>query len=172
MTTTSRLRLLILLLPATIVISLVAGCSGGADGAGEAMLARIDSLQKVADSKTAEYEDLSMFVNTVAMSLDSISSQEALLFNVVDPEKGPTTREQIRARIDAFSKLIERQQQTISRLSDSLKAKGNGANTAQIEKLNGIIAYLNQQLSSKEAEVRRIQKDLSNSCLLYTSRCV
>lgn len=145
------------------VVMLLSGCRGKGTDTGDAVLARMDSLQKVADARTEEYADLTAFVNTIALSLDSISSQEDMLIAVVNPEKGQSTREQIRQRIEGFSQLLERQQKRIAQLSDSLKAKGKGANMAQIEKLNGIVAYLTSQLNAKEAELKNIRSQLQNS---------
>lgn len=139
------------------------GCRGSGTDAGDAVLARMDSLQKVADTNAEEYADLSAFVTTIAVSLDSISYQEDMLIAVVNPEKGPSSREQIRQRIEAFSQLINRQRERIAQLSDSLKAKGKGNNMAQIEKLNGIVAYLTSQLNVKEAELKTIRSQLQDS---------
>lgn len=139
------------------------GCGGKGDSAGEAMLARMDSLQKVADTKTRDYDDLSLFVNTLGGSLDSIAAQEDLLFASVN-EGTTLSRGQIQERVDAFARLIERQKERIAALTDSLKnRKGGNMNAAQIEKLNGIVAFLNNQLSAKDAELKRIQGQLKSS---------
>lgn len=135
---------------------------GGNDNSNEvsSLRAELDSVKNKAAKDKAEYEDLQLFVNTISTSLDSIAFEEDMLFGVVDPEKKPTTREQIRQRIEDFGSLIERQQNIINRMADSLRTKGS--NAPQLEKLNNIVAYLNKQLQSKDLEIRNIKAQLNN----------
>lgn len=139
--------------------------SCGGDSTGDAVLTRMDSLQQVAETKTRQYDDLSMFMTTIAQSLDSIAYAEDMLVKVANPETGETSREAIRNQVNMFAELIQRQKARIAALTDSLSARGNtnGADMEQIKKLNGIIDFLNLQLDAKDQELKSLQSQLSSS---------
>ena len=67
---------------AVMILSLGMVSCGG-DATGDAVLSRMDSLQKVADTKTQQYDDLSMFMNTIAQSLDSIAEMQKVSASTV-----------------------------------------------------------------------------------------
>ena len=53
--------------------------------------------------------------------------------------------------------MLERQRAQISALQDSLRHAG----TPLIEKLNNVIAFLNQQLGEKDKTIQELTRDLS-----------
>lgn len=157
-----KFKLLVWGLLVTVGVCLSA-CGGGKDGGGNASN-NADSLQKALEMKTRQYDDLSMFMNTISQSLDSIAYAENMLMMAASPENGAVSRDAIKMRVMQFGQIIERQKQRIAALSDSLAShKDSGVSAEQITRLNGIIAFMNTQLDAKEKELQQLQAQLASS---------
>ena len=124
----------------------------------KAMQAQIDSLEAANASQANQLKEISGFMTIVSEGLDSIAEQEQLLMgNGKGMEEKKMTKEELKANLDAFAALLERQRNRIAQLEDSLQ--GRGKNMAH---LRSIIVHLNQQLDEKTQTIAALQESLHN----------
>lgn len=116
---------------------------------------RIDSLELVDANRQKDLMELSGFITVLSDGLDSIASQEDMLFTNKGKEGILINREQLKSGLEEFEKMLERQKQRINQLNDSLKARG-----IKIEKLNNLVSYLNKQLDEKNREIHTLKEEL------------
>ena len=117
-----------------------------------------DSLLEVSQEYETQLSDLTEFISAISEGLDSISIQERVL-NIPTGEGTLSSKEKIRRDISNFENMLERQKVRINQLSDSLAAMGRN-----VTKLNKLVAYLNDEISQKESEIKdiRAQRGRSN----------
>lgn len=120
-----------------------------------AFLAERDSIININNRQKQELEALNSTMNIISMSLDSIAQQEKLIY--FSQEGTALPRRQVLDNLYYFKDLLERQRAQISALQDSLRHAG----TPLIEKLNNVIAFLNQQLGEKDKTIQELTRDLS-----------
>lgn len=123
------------------------------------LIAERDSIQSINAEQQRELEELNLFVTTISSSLDSIATQESLLFVNTDPERS-LTRKDMRERIEALEQLIGRQRSRIEALEDSLKLRST--NSENLTELQNIIAFLKVQLGEKDKEIAKLREDINN----------
>lgn len=134
-----------------------ANCNGNQDNTSE-LQQKIDSLEAANAEKTEEIKDITEFMNIISDGLDSIAVQEEQLTgNGKGMEGRKMTKEMLKANLDAFAALLERQRMRISQLEDSLKNKGEG-----YANLRNIVTYLNQQLEEKNKTIATLKASLNN----------
>lgn len=122
------------------------------------MQAQIDSLEAANAEQAKQMKDISDFMNIVSEGLDSIAAQEEQLTgNGKGMEGRKMTREELKANLDAFAALLERQRNRIAQLEDSLQNRGESFGD-----LRNIITYLNQQLDEKNQTIATLQASLNN----------
>lgn len=122
------------------------------------MQAQIDSLEAANAEQAKQMKDISDFMNIVSEGLDSIAAQEEQLTgNGKGMEGRKMTKEELRANLNAFAALLERQRNRIAQLEDSLQNKGESFGN-----LRNIITYLNQQLEEKNQTIAALQASLNN----------
>lgn len=117
----------------------------------------LDSLLVENSRHQAEANSLNQFIDVLAESLDSISTQEDVLL-LPHPENGKlksVTRRQMLDNINAFEQILQRQKDRIKMLEDSL------AKTEDYGKLKVVISHLNAQLLEKENEIDRMRMEIS-----------
>lgn len=124
----------------------------------ENLQARIDSLEAVNTSQASQLKEISDFMSIASEGLDSIAAQEELLLgNNKGMEGHRMTKEELKANLDAFATLLERQHRRIAQLEDSLTSRGGN-----MESLRQIITYLNRQLEEKNHVIATLQSSLNN----------
>lgn len=142
---------------AILVIICFAACNGGQEEK-QALQLKIDSLEAANAAKTDELKDITEFMNIVSEGLDSIAAQEEQLTgNGKGVEGRKMTKEELKARLDDFASLLERQHNRIAQLEDSLKNKGEG-----YANLRNIVTYLNQQLEEKNKTIATLKTSLNS----------
>lgn len=115
-----------------------------------ALLAERDSLS----GHMAELQDI---IGGVTSSLDSIDTQEGMLF-VKNEDGTRATKKQIIARIQSYKDLLERQREQLAELEKKQKSDKAG-----IRELNTIIGRLRQEIFDKEQKIAELEKDLNTS---------
>lgn len=115
-----------------------------------ALLAERDSLS----GHMAELQDI---IGGVTTSLDSIDTQEGMLF-VKNEDGTRATKKQIIARIQSYKDLLERQREQLAELEKKQKSDKAG-----IRELNTIIGRLRQEIFDKEQKIAELEKDLNTS---------
>lgn len=145
-----------------VLIPLAISC-GGNEARMKQLEAQNDSLQNAVQNATDRYTELSGFLSDVSECVDSVATQENLIFLKTNPETGrPYTRNEIRERVIELGNLIDRQRARIAALTDSIGKKGD-ANTNEVKRLTQLVAYLNEQLAAKEAQMQTLQAELATS---------
>ncbi len=124
-----------------------------------ALIAERDSIRSINDQQQQQLDELNLFVTTISSSLDSIATQESLLFVSSDPER-TLTKKDIRERIEALEQLIGRQRQRITALEDSIRLRGMG-DSLKLDKFQSIISFLKVQLGEKDKEIAKLREDVS-----------
>lgn len=141
----------------TLVAVCFVSCQGGME-VPQAILSQIDSLEIVNASQARQLQDFSDFMSIVSNGLDSIAAQEKLLTGTDKGIEGHNmTKEELRANLDAFAALLERQRNRITQLEDSLQVRGESFGN-----LRNIITYLNLQLDEKNQTIASLQASLNS----------
>lgn len=117
-----------------------------------------DQLYAQFDSLTNHTNELQELIGTVNSSLDSISTQEGLLFINNDDGSKPT-KKQMLSRIQAYKDLLARQQEQLAQL-EKLEQQQT-ANRRSIAELKNIIAALREDIASKEARIYELEEELA-----------
>ena len=135
----------------------LAACQSGKEGSTNTLQAQIDSLEALNASQASQLKDMSDFMSIVSDGLDSIAVQEEqLLGNSKGVESKKMTKEELKADLDAFAALLERQRNRIAELEDSLQNKGGSYGN-----LRNIITFLNEQLDEKNHTIAVLQANLN-----------
>ena len=141
-----------------LTVALLTSCTNNSQEKSE-LMSQLDSLKMENQRKEKDINDMMSYVNLLADGLDSIAKQEDILFNSNKGREGVVVnREQLKKNLDAFENIIIQQKQRISQLADSLKAKGENLNKLQV-----LVDYLNQQLEEKDRVIKSLREDLGNN---------
>jgi SMC interacting uncharacterized protein involved in chromosome segregation len=112
------------------------------------------------DSVEAVNKQLNDFIDIVATSMDSISSQEGYIFKG-DGDRPVTSKARIKQNLALYKQLLDRQKTRIADLEKQL-SNNTAKDDARTKKLRSIIASLNKQIEDKDAEIAKLQKDLDS----------
>lgn len=141
-----------------LTVALLTSCTNNSQEKSK-LMSQLDSLKMENQKKEKDINDMMSYVNLLADGLDSIAKQEDILFNSNKGREGVVVnREQLKKNLDAFENIIIQQKQRISQLADSLKAKGENLNKLQV-----LVDYLNQQLEEKDRVIKSLRVDLGNN---------
>ncbi|MDE5634942.1 MAG: hypothetical protein K2I52_01380 [Muribaculaceae bacterium] len=140
----------------TIVSSL---CSCGESKLEREQRVMIDSLQNVNVQTRMDYDNLSEYLTTISVGLDSIYVEEQeIMINIRGAENGRMNRQRMKQQLDHVRLTLGRHRDRIAELEQKL-ASTQGAE----KKLHTIIVALKQQIEQKDAELSRLRADLDNS---------
>ena len=133
-------------------------CHGNqAEEIGE-LQSQVDSLEAANAAQAIQLKDISEFMAVVSEGLDSIAAQEEQLTGGgKGMENKKMTKEELKANLNAFAALLERQRNRIAQLEDTLKSRG-----ASMGSLKNIITHLNQQLDEKNQTIAALQASLNS----------
>lgn len=115
------------------------------------------ALMAERDSLAGHMTELQDIIGGVTTSLDSIDTQEGLLF-VKNEDGTRATKKQIMARIQSYKELLERQREQLAEMEKKQKSDKKG-----IRELNTIIGRLRQEIYDKEQKIAELERDLSTS---------
>ena len=138
-----------------LFVTIFCSCKGDVVDVSE-LVAERDSIVNASMQQKQELEKMNEFLAVISNGIDSISIQEGFIRNNGREGTG-MSREQMRQSLQELAELLTRQRQRIKMLEDSLKLKGVGG-----ENLRNIVAYLNEQLLSKEAVINQLRSEISN----------
>lgn len=144
------MKKLLLLAAATVAL---ASCNTTPKGPTQA---EYDALANEKDSLVAHITEMQDLIGSVTTSLDSIDTQEGLLF--VNNEDGTkATKRQILDRIQNYKDLLSRQRQQLAQLE-----KQAASDKSSIRELRAIVARLRQEIHDKETRIAQLENDLTN----------
>lgn len=117
------------------------------------------SLESQLDSLIEDNHQLNMFINTLAVSMDSIIIQEGSILKTSNKDgvEIPTKIQAIE-NISLFKELLDRQRKSITQLQDSIKK----LSSASSDKINKIISFYKRQIDEKEMTIAQLQKELES----------
>lgn len=147
----------------TIAYASVLLLSCNNNGEVEKLNKKIDSLERVDANRQKELMEVTDFITVISDGLDSIASQEDMLFTNKGKEGILVDREQLKSNLEMFENMLSRQKQRINQLNDSLKAKG-----VKIDKLNNLVSFLNKQLDEKNRELKTLKEELGKGKVAIT----
>ena len=113
--------------------------------------AKMDSLQSVNNN-------LNEFIDVIAYSIDTISTQEGMFLNVVNTESGvPSNKEKINKELSYLHSLIQEQKAKIS----ELEKKQKNSDSEHSRKIQKIIKAYEQQLAEKETRIAELEAQIN-----------
>lgn len=134
-------------------VAFLASCNMGPKGPTKE---EYDALVREKDSLTTHMGELQDLIGSVTTSLDSIDTQEGLLF--VNNEDGTkATKKQIIDRIQNYKDLLARQRDQLAKLESQAKS-----DKASIREFRVIIGRLRQEIHDKENRIAELENDLTN----------
>ena len=133
--------------------ALLASCTQKPQGPTQA---EYDALAQEKDSLATQMTELQDLIGSVTASLDSIDTQEGLLF--VNNEDGTkASKRQLMDRIQNYKDLLARQRTQLEKLENQAKS-----DKANIRELRTIIGRLRQEIHDKEVRIAELENDLTN----------
>lgn len=152
-------KLLYVLLMLAVIVPAMMSCSGEGDTSREDELrVERDSLLALATSNQRDLERMTMFFNEVSACIDSITEQESILVNQVDPETNRRySRREVARRLSQLEEIISGQRNRIDSLMNTLNDR---VDTTRTRGLRSTIQYLTSQLEAKEAQIARLQEQI------------
>ena len=148
------MKKLINLVWVALAVIVLAACNGKDEAQMSRLQQQIDSLQRIAAQKDGSLSDLDAFVDELSAGLDTIAMQENLLISS-SKEGNKANRTQMLQNVKAFAKTLREQRDRIAKLSNDLKAKG-----VKLDKLEGLVNFLNKQLDEKEMMIAELRSEL------------
>jgi len=150
-----------LLYALSVLVTLSVWCCGG--DADREYVSKLkherDSVCSMLDSRDKQIDQLTGFFDSLSVYIDSITMQEDLLINIVDPEtKRTMSRAEMRRRLESLSNTIARQRDRIRQLTDSLNNTGDPEKYAS---LSNMVVYLTDQLTQKERKVNQLMSEIN-----------
>lgn len=121
---------------------------------------RVDSLQNVLLQQNTDMNELTSFLDVIAIGIDSITERENMIYWGQDEVTGKKiTRSEMRTRIQDLADLIARQRERLEVLQDSISfLEGN-----KMERLNTIIVSLHKQLDEKDRTINSLKAELETN---------
>lgn len=116
-----------------------------------------DSLALVSNEKDLRLNEMSVYLDTLVATLDSIAYMESVIFlpDIETPNK-PLSKQQLRNRLETFQELLERQHNKIRLLEDSL-----ASDSLAFSNMISIITHLKVQIEDKNEEIEKMKAELS-----------
>ncbi len=141
----------------TSLILTCGGCSDKKQQEIDKLNKQLDSLLHDNQNKDANVQEIMSYIGTLADGLDSIAMHENMLLYTNKGKEGTIVdRNQLKKNLEMFEKTLVEQKQLISKMADSLKARG-----AKVEKLTVLVDYLNKQLEEKDILIKSLKADLN-----------
>jgi uncharacterized protein YoxC len=135
---------------AAAVVAMLIACGGQ----NEKIESERDSLLMAQQAQQELINDMYGTLGEFSLTLDSIAANDGLL-TFRSPEGRLLTKEQIRANLSSYKKLLEDSKAKIAELQEKLQG-----NTTQLEKLQGMINFLQKELDSKEKTINQLLAEL------------
>ncbi len=134
-------------------VALLASCDKAPKGPTQA---EYDALVREKDSLSSNMAELQDLIGSVTTSLDSIDSQEGLLF-VSNEDGTKANKKQIMERLQNYKDLLARQREQLAKLEQQANS-----DKANIREFRVIIGRLRQEIRDKENRIAELENDLNN----------
>lgn len=154
------------IMAAAALLAAAASCGGGrADKANP----EADSLQAVVNGKTAEMDEMNLFLDAVNVSMDSVVNMEGIILRR-NGESPLSRKEQIRRNLAAYKQVLRQQHERIAELERRLDAgdpraakmlRTISALKRQLEEKDKAIAQLSQELGRRDFDIQNLKKDIT-----------
>lgn len=118
-----------------------------------------DSLAQIISMKDSIINEAFLDINDIATTLGQITEKEKIVASKASGEINKTTKQQISDNISAIAELLQKNRETIARLSSST-SKLKEANV-QIEGLKKLVASLQQQLEDKNVQIEALASQVA-----------
>lgn len=137
-------------------LALLCACNGNGKADGNSA-ANNDSIATAVNEtlNNNEVDDMVQLINSVSVCLDSIQTQEKIVFNAPN-EKG-ANKQKILSQLHAFKALLVRKQQQINELTAKSNQQNSNAKKT-IANLQKMVEYLNAQLAEKTARIEKMEE--------------
>lgn len=113
-----------------------------------------DSLQSVVNDKMAEIDEMSLFLDAVNASMDSIVNMDGTILRTVN-ESTLSRKNQIKQNLETYKLILQRQRERLATLEEKLKTSN-----AKSEKMLRTIASLKKQLDEKDQAIVELTEEL------------
>ena len=145
------------LVPILLFISAFLSCNNQ----GKVNQESYDLLQSQKDSCENELNTISGYMEEISRCIDSVSIQEGLLLNIVNPETGAQySKMEMTERVRQFGDIINRQKLKIRELSQKLTQ--DESNIAQLKQLTSMVDFLNKQLEERQQQIEKLKMELKD----------
>ncbi len=141
----------------SVLLLLFVSCGVNKREAIAILTAERDSLETVSIEKDLHLKEMSIYLDTLVATLDSIAYMESVIFlpDIENPNK-PLSKQQLRERLEIFQGLLERQHNKIRVLEDSL-----ASDSLTFSNMLSIITHLRTQIEEKNEEIEKMKIELS-----------
>ena len=126
---------------------------------------RCDSLQVLTQMQDSSRVAIESYVETIALTLDSIKIQEQLLTIKVDENGRPLKKQEIKKNLDLLADVIKRQRERIEFLEAQLLHKGIDSTSHY----RTLISHLYDVIDKKDAQIKQMELDLAKKDRIITS---
>ncbi len=112
-----------------------------------------DSLRMTLAEHHSRLKSMNEMISTINLALDSISTEEGLLF-VSPSEEFPINRDDALKNLERFEMVVRHQQEKINRLQKSILKDTVSGN------LKGLIDHMKLQLQEKDVQIAHLKEEL------------
>lgn len=130
----------------------MASCGNSNDKVLE-IIAERDSLRKMSETQSAELSNYVQMVEVFNSTLDSIATQEGLIF--VGNGETPVTKEDVRYNLTRFETILRKQEAKIRDLEARLASDNDSTNQAL-----QLVSHLKRQLGIKNRQIAELKSEL------------
>lgn len=142
------------------IIGLVVSCGHSASEIADIVSER-DSLRQISKRQERQINNLDELVQIVNGSLDSIASQEGMLFVTSKNEDGRVSKEDILNNISRLEELISSQKVRINNLESRLAEQEKIGDVSYTNnRLKDILENMRRQLEQKDAQIASLKAEL------------
>lgn len=118
------------------------------------LVAERDSLKSVSEVQNRRIAEIGHMMNTLNSALDSIATEESLLFFSGSDEM-PICRDDVLKNLERYEAVLRHQQMRIQQLEDSLVSDSSNTD------FSNMIAHMKEQLEQKDAQITSLREELS-----------
>ena len=122
----------------------------------ERLLFQNDSLTQVSMEQRNVIDDLSLTMEEITLTMDTIASHERMVLSGVDERGIPLTKRNLRSKLEVLSSLIKGQHSRLDSLSKALEGS-----TATVDRLRSAINLLTRSLDQRSREVDSLRTVLA-----------
>ena len=148
----------ILTIPTVLIGVLLGSCNSKQQQQELADLqARYDSLTVLTQKQDSSRAVIESYVETIALTLDSIKVQEQILTIKFDDHGRPLKKSEIKQNLEMLSSVIKRQRERIENLEAQMLQQGVDSTSHY----RSLISHLYDEIDRKDAQIAQMELDLA-----------